>query len=93
MADADLPMAALEAWRAYQAMDASKQRHFQYLTELDDRYGADARASEPEKRRLQELLDEHDRCVFAFKQAVQVLKTKDPAAHRTLVDRLAQARF
>lgn len=88
MADVDLPEAAQEAWQAYRAMEVFKRRHFDYSSTLEDRYGADARASAQEKEQLQHLPNEHDCRVFAFRQAVRTLKN-DPVAYGALLDRLA----
>lgn len=81
----DLPESARPAWRAYCAMLASKDAHFAFLGSLDEKYREGGRRSLAEIARLEQLLDEHDRCVRAFTEAMRALKAADEVAHGLLV--------
>ena len=89
---ADRPDALLEgdgpgadAFEAFNAMQATKARHFELLSRLDakrERYGLDPTADEA--ARLAGLLADHDLQVRRFTRAGAALKGADPEAHRAL---------
>ena len=85
----DLPAAAGEAWRAYNAMESSKKRHFDLLRGLEEKYAKYGRANAEERARLARLLADHDEQVGRFRSAVCELKERDPKAHSALVNYLA----
>lgn len=87
---AELPAGALPAWQAYTAMIGSKERHFAYLQALEEKYSRYGAPSPAEQAERQQLLAEHDRCVSAFRTALQTLKIDDPVAYGRLVLQLAQ---
>lgn len=85
-----LPDRALPAWRAYEAMTRSKEQHFAYLKELEEKYSRYGSPSSSEQAERERRLAAHDACVTAFKVALQTLRIDDPAAYGALVIRLAQ---
>jgi len=85
-----IPAAAAVAWRNYNAMDATKQRHFNYLRALERRYEKYGEPTDAEKRTLDRLLKEHDVQVSAFKAAMQDLRVHDRQAHGDLLSYIAQ---
>lgn len=85
-----LPAAARSAWQAYEAMEHSKRAHLGYLQEMEEKYRHGGSRSLAEAARLQSLLQNHDRNVSNFRDAVRALATRDPAAHRALVRRLQE---
>lgn len=88
--DGKLPPAALPAWQAYGAMQDSKQRHFDYLRYLEEKYGRHGRPDEAEEQRRGALLAEHDARVGEFRAALDALKQADPDAFARLVRELAR---
>ena len=84
-----LPAEARLAWRAYEGMVVSKQRHFDYLQELERKYEGYGAPNNEERARLQTLLEEHDARVNAFRTLVNRLKIEHPGAFGVLVMRLA----
>ena len=85
----NLPDAAQGAWRAYCAMLASKDAHFGFLAELDNKVKSGGQRTLAEAARLAQLLTEHNDRVVAFASAVRALKSAEPAAHAALVAALA----
>jgi hypothetical protein len=85
-----IPSAAAAAWQAYNAMEATKQRHFAYLRGLEARYEKYGIPSDAEKRTLERLLKEHDAQVSVFKTAMQELRARDHKAHGDLLDYISQ---
>lgn len=85
-----LPTTAAPAWQAYQAMCASKRRHFAYLQYLEDKYQHYGQPDAAEHAERQRLLDAHATCVAAFRQALATLKQTDPAAFAQLIQHLAR---
>jgi truncated hemoglobin YjbI len=85
-----LPESAAPAWQAYNAMEATKQRHFAYLSALDARYSKYGAPDEAERAMLARLLKEHDAQVSAFKAAIGDLRVLDAAAHAELLDYIGQ---
>ncbi len=83
-------MVAARAWQAYNAMEATKQRHFAYMRGLEDRYKKYGSPSETERRMLDRLLKEHDAQVSAFKMAIHELRAQDGKAHDDLLAYIAE---
>lgn len=81
----ELAEEALPAWQAYNAMEATKLRHFDLLTTLEDKYQDQGSASEAEQTLLSRLLADHDQQVRSFKQSISRLRDTDPAAHASLI--------
>ena len=81
--DADGP--AADAFEAFNAMQATKARHFELLERLDakrERWGLDPTAAE--RAHLADLLADHDAQVRRFTRAGAALKAADRDAHRAL---------
>ncbi len=73
------------AWQAYNAMQTTKQRHFDYLTILEDKkrnFNIDP--TDDDQVFLKQLLRDHDEQVAAFTEASAKLKASDPATHLAL---------
>lgn len=87
---ADLPAPAHAAWRAYCAMLASKDAHFTFLDSLHRRYELGGTRTLAEIARLDQLLDDHDRCVQHFAREMRALGTADRAAHALLVNAMTR---
>ena len=85
-----LPATAEPAWRAWRAMLASKDLHFQTLAEITEKYRAGGRRSLAEAAYLEGLLAAHTSNVHAFKAALAALAAEDPAARNALVKLLAE---
>ncbi len=94
--DAILSGVAVAAFEAFNAMQATKQRHYELLQLIDDRrvrYGLSPSAIETE--RLAAMLADHDAQVTRFTTASNALKNADPDAHKSLfayIGSLEQAR-
>ena len=84
----NLPDVALSAWNAYRAMEQSKGEYFAYLTELERKYEHGGSRSNSEKHRLEGLLDQHDKQVAGFRQAMRTLKAQDASAHQALIEHI-----
>ncbi len=68
-------------------MESTKQRHFEFLTVLENKkkkFNLDPTPSDTEL--LETLLRDHDEQVTQFTQASQNLKVADPTAHRALFE-------
>ncbi len=83
--DANLPKVAVPAWQAYQAMEQTKQRHLNYLKELNARHERGGSRSIAESVYLESLLKEHDQMVTAFRGAMRALLVTDLEAHNRLL--------
>lgn len=81
-----LPQAAVPAWKAYEGMEQTKQRHLSYLKELADRHGEEGARTIPESVYLDKLLKEHDRQVRVFRREMADLARNDSTAHAQLID-------
>lgn len=81
---------AARAWQAYNAIEATKQRHFTYMSGLKTRYKKYGAPSEAEKQMLDRLLKEHNAMVNAFKAQIQALRAVDAKAHDGLLDYITQ---
>ena len=82
-----LEKTAAAAWQAYNAMQATKQRHLEFLTLLENRkkkFNLDASAED--EARLACLLADHDQQVKSFSAASQALKADYPQAHKALFE-------
>lgn len=86
----ELPEGAAPAWLAYNAMEATKNRHFTYLSGLEARYKKYGSPSAEEEQLRARLLRDHDAQVEHFKSAMQHLRTSDAAAHQAFVTWLAE---
>jgi hypothetical protein len=84
-----LPEAAIPAWQAYCAMVTSKDDHFRYLEELEQKYRTGGSRTLAEIARLDSLLKEHDRCVSSFTSAMKALATEDSLARSALIELIA----
>jgi len=76
---------ASDAWQAYNAMQATKQRHFDLLQAIDLKkrnYNIDP--TRDDKARLKHLLADHDEQVRRFTEASLELKNADSKAHNAL---------
>lgn len=77
---------AAAAWQAYNAMESTKQRHFDVLTAIEGKQKKfNLPPTDADQALLARLLRDHDEQVAAFKRAVTELKQRDPDAHRELL--------
>jgi hypothetical protein len=77
--------AAAATWQAYNAMETTKRRHFDYLSLLESRSkNIGLQPSGRENDMLAQLLRDHDKQVKDFKTASQALRESDPAAFAAL---------
>ena len=84
-----LPDEAQAVWAIYQTMAVTKQRHFDYLQTLEDKYEKYGQPSTAEKAHLERLLTDHDRQVKAFRSELTKLKIEHPGAYGALVQKLS----
>ncbi len=88
MSSADeLSEAAQIAQRAFIDMSASKEAHFNRLTELDKIYESGGIPSLAENLELEKLLANHDKNVMAFKTAIGAVT--DDVEKMTLLQRMS----
>lgn len=83
--DGILEAVAADAWQAYNAMESTKRRHYEFLELLDNKkknYNMDPSGSE--QTRLAALLKDHDQQVSRFTMASSALKLADREAHMAL---------
>ena len=76
---------ACEAWQAYNAMQTTKDRHYQLVQRLDNKkknYNLDPSAEE--QAWLAHFLADHDEQVKRFASASSILKQADASAHKAL---------
>ena len=76
---------ARDAWQAYNAMETTKQRHFDFLTILENKkknFNIDP--TEQDQALLKKLLRDHDEQVSSFKEASDNLKNSDAQTHLAL---------
>ncbi len=76
---------AADTWQAYNAMQTTKQRHYDLLQILENKkkkFNLDA--TEGDQALLKNLLSDHDAQVKRFTQASQSLKHADAVAHQAL---------
>jgi len=76
---------AADTWQAYNAMQTTKQRHYDLLQILENKkkkFNLDP--TEKDQTLLQNLLSDHDAQVKRFTLASQRLKESDARAHTTL---------
>ena len=76
---------ASETWQAYNAMETTKQRHFDLMTALESKkknFNLDP--TDKESELLKNLLRDHDVQVNAFKSASNDLKQNYPETHTAL---------
>ncbi|MGI9302209.1 MAG: hypothetical protein ACR2RB_05810 [Gammaproteobacteria bacterium] len=84
-----LPATATDAWQAYNAMEATKQRHFAYLKGLEARYKKYGSPKEQEQATLNRLLQDHDTQVRHFARSMAELKQSDAHAHKALLSHIS----
>ena len=73
------------AFQAYNAMETTKRRHFDYLNLLDSRQKKfNLKATSDQNALLAALLKDHDSAVNHFKQLAGELKRSDEKAHLSL---------
>lgn len=73
------------AWQAYNAMETTKQRHFEYLSLLERKkknFNLDPTAEDTVI--LEQLLKDHDQQVKLFTAHSQALKASSPETHQAL---------
>ena len=78
---------AADTWQAYNAMETTKQRHFELLELLDNKkknYNIDP--TDADQRLLECLLADHDQQVKSFTAASRKLKEHNQSAHGALFD-------
>jgi len=80
-----LPPVAKPAWSAYTAMNTTKQRHLNYLQQLEEKYKKYGSPNGEEISTLNQLLQAHDAQVKAFRKALQDIKTTDENAYMALI--------
>ena len=76
---------AAATWQAYNAMETTKQRHFDFLTVLENKkkkFNIDP--TDVDTQLLATLLRDHDEQVAEFTRSSQALKEHDPTAHQAL---------
>jgi len=76
---------AADTWQAYNAMQTTKQRHYELLQILENKkkkFNIDP--TEKDTTLLRHLLSDHDAQVKRFTAASQELKSADSAAHQAL---------
>jgi len=76
---------AADTWQAYNAMQATKQRHYELLQILENKkkkFNLDP--TEKDQALLQNLLSDHDAQVKRFTLASSRLKEVDHSAHQAL---------
>ncbi len=76
---------AASTWEAYNAMQTTKQRHYDLLQILENKkkkFNIDP--TEKDQALLKNLLSDHDAQVKRFTEASQELKAADAEAHRAL---------
>ncbi len=76
---------AADSWQAYNAMQTTKQRHYDLLQILENKkkkFNLDP--TEKDLALLKNLLSDHDAQVKRFTAASQTLKESDAAAHQAL---------
>ncbi len=73
------------AWQAYNAMETTKQRHFEFLSVLERKkknFNLDPTAEDTVI--LDQLLKDHDQHVKLFTAQSKALKEKNPETHQAL---------
>jgi len=70
-------------------MQATKSRHFDLLTSLEQKYQDHGSASAEEQALLSQLLADHDQQVGAFKHAIASLRQEHPADVESLLEYIA----
>jgi len=85
--DTDTRAVVSESLIAYNSMETTKRRHFDYLNLLEakkKRFNLDTTDAEAEL--LQSLLSDHDEAVKNFKHQTRALLVESPEAHRSLMN-------
>ena len=83
--------ATLHLWQAYNAMETTKQRHYDLLTLLENKkkkFNLDPTAQDTEL--LEQLLRDHDEQVKVFTAESTRLKSANPGAHLALFQYIGQ---
>jgi len=72
-------------WQAYNAMEATKQRHFDFLSYLErKKKNFNLDPTEDDNQVLRQLLQDHDEQVKLFTDQSQSLKKANPETHLAL---------
>jgi len=72
-------------WQAYNAMEATKQRHFDFLNVLErKKKNFNLDPTDEDRQLLQQLLQDHDEQVKLFTKESGQLREKSPDAHIAL---------
>jgi uncharacterized protein Yka (UPF0111/DUF47 family) len=71
-------------------MLSSKDAHFSYLEELDQKYQAGGQRALAEIAHLADLLETHNQCVARFAGVMRDLRNADAEAHSQLVSAIAE---
>jgi hypothetical protein len=72
-------------WQAYNALETTKRRHFDYLQALESRRNKyNIEPSDAENQMLAQLLRDHDAQVTVFKLATEALRTSNREAFDAL---------
>lgn len=73
------------AWQSYNAMETTKQRHFDFLSVLElKKKNFNIDPTENDKVVLEHLLKDHDQQVKLFTAESMALKEKNPETHKAL---------
>ncbi len=78
---------AADTWQAYNAMQSTKQRHYEMLRVLEDKkknFNLDT--TELDRTLLANLLADHSWQVDCFTEASVALKSANPIAHKALFE-------
>ncbi len=77
---------AAVALGAYNAMETTKRRHFDYLSTLESKHKKfNLKATADETELLASLLQDHNQSVEYFKEQAQQLKSISPDAHSSML--------
>ncbi|MEM7542390.1 MAG: hypothetical protein AAF384_12525 [Pseudomonadota bacterium] len=85
---ADLGPNAGKTWQHYLRMLRTKNAHFEYLEELNEKAERGETRSLAEAVYLNQLLAEHDLEVKRFAQSMRALAQEHPGEHSTLLELL-----
>jgi len=82
---------AFATLQAYNAMETTKQRHFDFITVLEmKKKKFNINPTDADNELLADLLRDHDEQVKAFTDTAQALKSASPDAHQALFAYIGQ---
>jgi len=85
--DTDTREVVSDSLIAYNSMETTKRRHFDYLSLLETKKKRfNLETTEAESELLQSLLSDHDQAVQNFKLQTQALLVESPEAHSSLMN-------